>query len=74
MKNTRTEASVKNGVKILKAAIKKNISLSEASRQFNFGRNYVSDIKLRIRTNWKKKNITKESYTQFTSLLKQYAN
>lgn len=73
MKSTKTETSVKNGVKILKTAIKKNISLSEASRQANFGRNYVSDIKLRIRDNYKKKNISREAYNEFNALMKEYS-
>jgi len=73
MSNTRTEQSVKNGIKILKIAIRRNISLSEASRQANYGRNYVSDIKLRLRENYRSKNVTKETYAQFNALMKEYA-
>jgi hypothetical protein len=73
MSNTRTEQSVKNGIKILKTAIRRNISLSEASRQANYGRNYVSDIKLRLIENYRSKNVTKETYAQFNALMKEYA-
>jgi len=69
----KTEASVRNGVKIVKTAIKKDLSLSEASRRANFGRNYVSDIKARIKENYKNKNVSKETYQEFTSLIKEYS-
>ena len=72
MINNKTESSVKNGVKILTRAIKKNLSLSEASRQAGFGRNYVSDIKARIKDNYKNKNVSRETYSEFNSLMKQY--
>lgn len=69
---TRTQTSVENGVKVVKTALKKNISLSEASRQLNFGRNYVSDIKSRLTEN--RKNIAKDTYSEIRSLLKEYSN
>lgn len=72
MRNKRTEKSVRNGIRILKMAIKRNISLSEASRRSNFGRNYVSDIKLRLKENYRSKNVSKEMYKEFNSLMKQY--
>jgi hypothetical protein len=72
MTNSKTETSVKNGIKILTRAIKKKISLSEASRQSGFGRNYVSDIKARIKDNYKNKNVSKEMYSEFNNLMKQY--
>jgi hypothetical protein len=72
MSNIRTEQSVKNGIKIIKTAIRRKISLSEASRQANYGRNYVSDIKLRLRENYRSKNVTKESYSEFNTLMKEY--
>ena len=71
---SKTEVSVKNGIKILKKAIKNNISLSEASRQSDKGRNYVSDIKLRIQDNKKKKLVSKELFQEFNTLMKQYSN
>ncbi len=74
MEKTRTQSSVENGVKILKKAIKNKISLSEASRQANFGRNYVSDIKARITDNYKNKNVSKEAYNEFKTLAKEYSN
>ena len=70
---SRTQESVENGVKIIKRAIKKNISLSEASRQSNFGRNYVSDIKARITDNYKNKNVSRDMYTEFKTLIKEYS-
>jgi hypothetical protein len=72
MRYTRTERSVRNGIKILKNAIRRNISLSEASRRANFGKNYVSDIKLRLKENYKNKNICRDMYREFNSLMKQY--
>lgn len=71
-KKTRTQISVENGIKILKTAIKGKLSLSEASRRNQFGRNYLSDVKARIRENYKNKNVDKETYQSFMSLLKTY--
>lgn len=68
----RTETSVENAIKILKTAIKGNLSLSEASRKNNFGRNYLSDVKARIKENYRNKNLGKETYQSFVSLLKTY--
>jgi len=69
---TRTQLSVENGIKILKVAIKNGLSLSEASRRYSFGRNYLSDVKARIKENYKNKNIDRETYQNFQSLLKTY--
>jgi hypothetical protein len=69
---TRTQSSVENGMKILKMAIKGNLSLSEASRRNSFGRNYFSDVKARIKENYKNRKIDRETYQSFTSLLKTY--
>lgn len=69
---TRTEASVETGSRIVRKAISKKISLSEASRQSNKGRNYVSDIKARLNENYKNKNVGKEAYNEFKSLIKKY--
>lgn len=74
MANNRTETSVKNGLKIITKAMKKNISLSEAARQSGFGRNYVSDIKARIKDNYKSKNVSRDLYNEFNFLMKQYQN
>lgn len=71
-KKTRTQSSVENGIKILKTAIKGKLSLSEASRQNQFGRNYLSDVKARIKENYKNKNVDKDTYQTFISLLKTY--
>ena len=71
---TRTQASVENGIKILKTAIKGELSLSEASRRHSFGRNYLSDVKARITENYKNKNVDKTTYQTFKSLLKEYNN
>ena len=71
-KKTRTQTSVENGIKILKTAIKGKLSLSEASRRNQFGRNYLSDVKARIKENYRNKNVDKETYQNFVSLLKTY--
>ena len=69
---TRTQTSVENGIKILKTAIKNKLSLSEASRRNSFGRNYLSDVKARIKENYKNKKIDREMYQDFSSVLKTY--
>lgn len=69
---TRTQVAVENGIKILNTAIKGQLSLSEASRRNKFGRNYLSDVKSRIKDNYKKKNVDKQAYQVFTTLLKSY--
>lgn len=68
MKNN-TEKSVNNGVKIVKNAIKQNLSLSEAARQLGFGRNYVSDVRLRLNDNFVKNNVSRNNYSRFTNLI-----
>jgi hypothetical protein len=70
---TRTQVSVENGIKVLKLAIRGKLSLSEASRRNSFGRNYVSDVKARIADNYRNKNVDKETYQTFKTLLKTYA-
>ena len=74
MANNRTETSVKYGLMIIKRAMRRSISLSEAARQLGFGRNYVSGIKARIKDNYKSKNISREMYSEFNNLIKQYEN
>lgn len=69
---TRTQSSVENGIKILQMAIKNHLSLSEASRRNSFGRNYLSDVKARIKENYKTKKINRETYQYFSTLLKTY--
>jgi hypothetical protein len=69
---TRTEVSVENGMRILQTAIKGNLSLSEASRRNSLGRNYLSDVKARIKENYKNKKINRETYQNFSMLLKTY--
>ncbi len=70
--NPRTETSVANGIAILRTAIKENLSLSEASRRHNFGRNYVSDVKARLADNLAAKNIKRDTYRAFRETLKTY--
>jgi hypothetical protein len=69
---TRTQVSVENGIKILETAIRGNLSLSEASRKHDFGRNYLSDVKSRIQENYDNKNIDRQTYQTFKRLLKSY--
>ena len=71
---TRTQASVENGIKILKTAIKGKLSLSEASRRNDFGRNYLSDVKSRLTENYRNKNVDRTTYQSFKTLLKTYNN
>lgn len=69
---SKTQISVENGIKILRNAIRRKISLSEASRRANFGRNYVYTVKSRLSDNYKNRAITRESYQEFKGLVKEY--
>lgn len=71
MNNNRTEQSVLTGVKIIKKAIKQDLSLTKAAKLSSLGKNYVSDIKLRLSENLDKNNINKKTYNEFVSLLKR---
>ena len=67
-----SSVSLENGIKIVKYAIKHKLSLSEASRQNGKGKNYVSDIKTRLKKNRKNGNISKNLFDIFKSVSKQY--
>ena len=69
---SNSENSVNTSIKIIKRATRRGISLSEASRQSNLGRNYVSDVKLRLSENLEKRNITRQSFSKFKKTLKDY--
>jgi hypothetical protein len=69
---TRTQSSVENALQVIKVATKNRLSLSEASRQKGFGRNYVSDVKARIADNLANKNVSKDTYKAFKNALKEY--
>lgn len=71
-KKSSSVVSLENGIKILQIALKKNLSLSAAAKTAGRGKNYVSDIKARLEENYKSKNITKELYSNFKQLNKQY--
>jgi hypothetical protein len=73
IEKTKSQKSVENAVKIVKKAIKKKLSLSEASRQSDFGRNYVSDVKSRIKGVYKNRLVSKDTYNEFNSLMKEYS-
>jgi len=64
--------SLENGIRIMKYAIKHKSSLSAASYADGRGKNYISDIKARLEENYKSKNISRELYSSFKSLGKQY--
>jgi len=69
----RSQTSVENAVKILKTAINKNISVSQAATQWKFGRNYISDLKSRVADNYKAKKVSKDTYNEFRNLVKEYS-
>jgi len=71
-KKTNSVKSLENGINVLNYAIKKKISVSAAAKQNKFGRNYISDIKARLEENYKSKNITRELYSSFKTLNKEY--
>lgn len=73
--STRRSSSVvslENGIKILKLAIRRKISLSAAAKNSGRGKNYISDIKARLEENYKSKNISKDLYSSFKTLNKEY--
>lgn len=72
IRRSTSVVSLENGIKILKLAIKRKISLSAAAKDSGRGKNYISDIKARLEENYKSKNITKELYSNFKSLNKEY--
>lgn len=71
-KKTTSIVSIENGIKILQIALRKKLSLSAAAKTAGRGKNYISDIKARLEENFKSKNITKELYSNFKQLNKQY--
>lgn len=68
----KTVNSVKNGIEVIKYAIRNKTSISEAAREKGFGRNYVSDIKARIEKNYKNRSISRELYNSFKTSSKTY--
>jgi hypothetical protein len=71
-RRTSSVSSLENGIRIMKYAIKRRTSLSAASNADGRGKNYISDIKARLEENYKSKNISRDLYTTFKSLNKQY--
>jgi len=67
-----TMESVQNGIAIITNATRHRLSLSEASRQAGFGRNYVSDVKSRLRANKEARNIDATTAREFKAVLKTY--
>jgi len=72
-RKTPTQKSVETAIKVVKNALKKNVSLTASSKEFGKGKNYVSDVKARLASNLRKKNVDKETATTFKTLQKQYA-
>lgn len=72
--NSRSSSviSIENGIRIIKFALKKRISISAAAKAEGKGKNYVSDIKARLEENYRNRNISRELYNSFNSLNKQY--
>jgi hypothetical protein len=64
--------SVENGIKVLRVALKKKISVSAASIQCGRGKNYVSAIKTKLDRHRSTKAISKELHGQFKNLYSQY--
>lgn len=71
-RRSASEISLENGIKIVRQAIRKGISLSAAANAEGKGKNYISDIKARLEENYKNRNISRELYSSFKSLNKQY--
>ena len=71
-RRTSSVTSLENGIRIMKYAIKRKTSLSAASNADGRGKNYISDIKARLEENYKSKNISRDLYSEFKALSKQY--
>jgi len=71
-KKNKSQISVENAIKVIKHATRRKLSLSEAARQKNFGRNYVSDAKARLEHNYEVRNINRDLYREFKRELKTY--
>ena len=67
-----TLESVQNGISIVTNATKHGLSLSEASRQAGFGRNYVSDVKSRLKANREARNVDATTAREFRNAIKTY--
>lgn len=68
----RSQVSVENAIKVIKHATRGKLSLSEAARQKNFGRNYVSDAKAKLDHNYEVRNINRDLYREFRREIKTY--
>lgn len=64
--------SLENGIQVIRLALRRKLSISAAAKEKGHGRNYVSDIKARLEDNYKSKNITRDLYTTFKSLNREY--
>ncbi len=71
-KKNPSQESVENGIKIIKTAIRKKISLGKAAAVHNRSRNYVPQINLTIEDRYEKKNINRDLYREFKSTMKQF--
>ncbi len=70
-KTVRTDAFV-NATTILNTAIRKGISVGNASVSEGFGKNYVSDVKLTLDARIARGSFTAKQGREFRSLYKQY--
>jgi hypothetical protein len=64
--------AIDNAVKIIRTAVKDRTSLSTSSQKHGFGKNYVSDVKARVKDSYRRRAITREHFNTFNSLYKQY--
>lgn len=69
---SKAEKSVETGIKVIKTALKKNLSLNVASKEHKLGKNYVYDVRSKIKKNYDDKKINRETYREFTSLINEY--
>jgi (p)ppGpp synthase/HD superfamily hydrolase len=70
--NPRTEASVTKATTVLVYATEQRLSLSQAARENNLGRNYVSDVNSRLTDNLENKNVSRDTYRNFKTAWKTY--
>lgn len=67
-----TNPSIKNSMKVIRAAIKSKNSVKMESVNLGFGKNYVYDVRSRLNDRIKTNVITKSEAKEFNRLYKEY--
>ncbi len=62
----------KNGIKILKNAIEKEITVGKSGNELGFGVNYVHEVKRRLNNLLDNDHVTQEEYDYYFELVREY--